>query len=103
MNQPAPDWHARAAALKLDGRAVIDGRRVAAVAGETFACISPLDGRTLGQVARGREADVDAAVSSARRAFADGRWARQAPAARKKTLLRFAEKILGARDELALL
>ena len=44
------DWHARSAALRFDGRAVIGGRRVAAVSGETFACISPLDGRTLTQI-----------------------------------------------------
>jgi gamma-glutamyl-gamma-aminobutyraldehyde dehydrogenase len=76
---------------------------VPALAGETFDCRSPIDGRTLTQVARCRAADVDAAVSSARRAFADGRWARQAPAARKKVLQRFAEKIQAAREELALL
>src|SRR6185369_6402361 len=33
----------------------------------------------------------------------DGRWARKAPAQRKKILLRFAEKIVDAKDELALL
>jgi gamma-glutamyl-gamma-aminobutyraldehyde dehydrogenase len=103
MNLPAPDWHARAAKLKLDGRAVIGGKRVDAVAGETFACVSPIDGSTIAQVARGQSADVNAAVASSRQAFDDGRWARQAPAARKKTLLRFAEKILAAKEELALL
>ncbi len=103
MNSPLPDWHARAAKARLDGRAFIDGQRVAAADGETFACVSPIDGRTLTQVARGRAADVDLAVASARKAFADGRWARQAPAARKQVLVRFAEKIHAARDELALL
>ena len=57
----------------------------------------------LGTVARARAADVDAAVRSARAAFDDARWAGQPPAARKKVLLRFAEKMLAARDELALL
>ncbi len=50
-----------------------------------------------------RRPDIDAAVASARAAFADARWAGKAPAARKKTLQRFAEKILAAKDELALL
>ena len=54
-------------------------------------------------MARGREADIDAAVASARAAFDDGRWAGKPPAARKKILQRFAEKILAAKDELALL
>ena len=97
------DWHARAAAAVFDGRAVIDGERRDAVAAETFVKASPIDGRQLGPVARCREADVDAAVRSARAAFSDGRWCGKAPAARKKILQRFADKILAAKDELALL
>jgi acyl-CoA reductase-like NAD-dependent aldehyde dehydrogenase len=97
------DWHARARDLRIDGRCVIDGERRAAQTGETFACLSPLDGRSIGDVARGREADVDAAVRSARTAFDDGRWADKAPAQRKRVLQKFADKILGAKEELALL
>jgi acyl-CoA reductase-like NAD-dependent aldehyde dehydrogenase len=97
------DWHRRAAALRLDGRAVIGGRRVDAASGETFPGLSPIDGRTLAAVARGQAADVDAAVRSGRQAFEDGRWAHRPPGERKKVLLRFAERILAARDELALL
>ncbi|EGI75976.1 aldehyde dehydrogenase [Hylemonella gracilis] len=103
MNKPAPDWHAAAKAVKTDGRALINGQRVAAVNGETFAKHSPIDGRLLAEIARGREADVDAAVKSARAAFEDSRWAGQAPAARKKVLRAFADKLLAAREELALL
>jgi acyl-CoA reductase-like NAD-dependent aldehyde dehydrogenase len=97
------DWHARARDLRIDGRCVIDGERRAAQSGETFACLSPLDGRSLGDVARGREADVDAAVRSAGAAFDDGRWADKAPAQRKRVLQKFADKILAAKEELALL
>ena len=100
---PVIDWHARAAQLQADGRCLIGGERVAALSGETFDKRSPVDNRMLGAVARGREADVDAAVKSARAAFEDRRWAGKAPAARKKVLQRFAEKILAAREELALL
>jgi len=96
-------WHNKAAALKPDGRAVIDGQRVAAADGETFDKHSPIDGRLLGPVVRGRSADIDAAVKSARAAFDDGRWAGKPPAVRKRLLQRFAEKILAAKDELALL
>jgi gamma-glutamyl-gamma-aminobutyraldehyde dehydrogenase len=99
----AVDWFARARGAPFDGRAFVDGARCAAAAGETFAKSSPIDGRALGAVARCREADVDAAVKSARAAFADSRWAGKPPAARKKVLQRFAEKILAAKDELALL
>jgi acyl-CoA reductase-like NAD-dependent aldehyde dehydrogenase len=97
------DWHARAAALKPDGRALIDGQRRPSLGGQTFANISPVDGRTLGEVARCAGADVDAAVASARAAFEDGRWAGKAPAVRKRLLQRFADKILAAKEELALL
>jgi len=97
------DWHARAAAQSFDGRALIGGKRVAAQDGETFDCISPIDGRTLTQVARGRAADIDTAVASARAAFESRRWAGMPPAARKKVLVRFGEKIIAAREELALL
>jgi len=103
MNATPLNWHERAAALKIDGRIVIDGERRAAAAGETFDCLSPIDGRSLGPVARGRTADIDAAVKSARAAFEDQRWAGKPPAVRKKILQRFADKILAAKDELALL
>ena len=99
----APTWHERAQALRIDGRAVIDGQRSDAASGATFECRSPIDGRLLGAVARGAQADVDAAVASARTAFDDNRWAGKPPAVRKKILLKFADKILAARDELALL
>jgi acyl-CoA reductase-like NAD-dependent aldehyde dehydrogenase len=103
MNKPAPDWHGAARSLRIDGRALIAGKRVGAADGATFTSVSPIDGRGLAEVCRGRAPDVDAAVRAARRAFDDGHWAHQPPAARKKVLQRFAESILAARDELALL
>jgi acyl-CoA reductase-like NAD-dependent aldehyde dehydrogenase len=99
----APDWHASAAALRLDGRCLIDGERQAALGGAVFAKHSPIDGRLIGEVARGAAVDIDAAVKSARAAFDDRRWAGKAPAVRKKILQRFAERILSSRDELALI
>jgi len=97
------DWQARASQLDIDGRALIAGRRVASASGQTFEKRSPIDGRLLGTVARGQAADIDLAVAAARRAFDDGRWARQPPAARKKVLQRFAEGLRAAQEELALL
>jgi gamma-glutamyl-gamma-aminobutyraldehyde dehydrogenase len=102
-SRDSPDWHARAAALVIDGRLFIEGERRPARAEESFDCRSPIDGRLLAPVARGRSADIDAAVASARAAFEDRRWAGRAPAERKKLLLRFAERMLAAREELALL
>nr|MDH4450476.1 aldehyde dehydrogenase family protein [Rhodoferax sp.] len=99
----SPDWHARAAALRPDGRLFINGVRCAALDGQTFTKVSPLNGLAMAEVARGQGADVDLAVQSARVAFADRRWAGQSPKARKKVLQRWAELVLAARDELALL
>jgi acyl-CoA reductase-like NAD-dependent aldehyde dehydrogenase len=103
MSGTPVDWHAAAAAIRPDGRMVVGGQRQPTATGESFAKVSPLHGREIAQVARGQAADVDTAVASARRAFDDGRWSRQPPVARKKVLQRFAEGILAARDELALL
>ena len=97
------NWAERATSLRLDGRSVIDGKRVDATDGQTFDKRSPIDNRLLGPVVRGQASDVDAAVKSARAAFEDRRWAGKSPAARKKILQRFAEKILAAKEELALL
>ena len=88
--------------LKLDGRAVINGERVAARNGQSFDCISPVDGRILAQVARSSEADVDAAVSAARAAFEDRRWSGLAPAQRKRIMIKFADLLLAHADELAM-
>lgn len=99
---PSP-WHRRALDIQPDGRALIDGQRVDAQAGEVFDSHSPIDGRLLAQVSRGRAADIDLAVAAARRSFDSGIWARQPPAVRKRVLQRFAELILQHKEELALL
>ena len=90
------------ASLKFDGRALINGQRVAAADGQTFDCISPVDGRLLTAVARCSQADVHAAVASARAAFEAGKWSRMAPAQRKRIMIKFADQILAHADELAL-
>jgi acyl-CoA reductase-like NAD-dependent aldehyde dehydrogenase len=103
MNTAIADWHVKAAAIALDGRAFIDGKRVAAKDDGLFDCVSPIDGRVLVKAARCQSADIDAAVATARAAFNDGRWSKQSPAARKRILQKWADKILAAREELALL
>jgi acyl-CoA reductase-like NAD-dependent aldehyde dehydrogenase len=87
----------------LDGRALINGERVAALDGQTFDCLSPVDGRLLTAVARGGQADIDAAVAAARVAFDSRRWSGMAPAQRKRVMIRFAEEIAAHGDELALM
>ncbi|MEO8307293.1 MAG: aldehyde dehydrogenase [Pseudomonadota bacterium] len=96
------DWHARARDFKPRRQVFIGGGWHDSIAGATFECISPIDGRVLTTIAAGDAADVDAAVRSARAAFDRGDWSRAAPRHRKKVLLRFAELIRAHGEELAL-
>ena len=97
------DWHQRAKALKIDGRAVINGKRVNATDGATFECFSPIDNRKLCDVASGKSADIDLAVMAARAAFNARTWAGKTPRERKQTMIKFADLIIKNREELALL
>lgn len=97
------DWQAVAAGLRLDGRAFINGRRVAAASGQCFDCISPVDGRKIADVARGAAADIDAAVIAARAAVDDGRWGAKSPRERKMIMVRFSELMLAHGDQLAVM
>ena len=92
------DWHARARALSINGQAFIDGKYVAAASGSTFDDVSPIDGRVIARVASTDTADVDRAVTAARRAFETGVWSAQPPRERKRVLQRFAELILAHRE-----
>lgn len=103
MTQSAQYWHDKAKQITIDGRAFINGKRVVALDGGTFECFSPIDNRKLADVASCREADVNAAVSAARAAFNDRRWAGLSPRERKQTMIRFADLVLVNKEELALL
>ncbi|MBS1175090.1 MAG: puuC [Burkholderiaceae bacterium] len=96
------NWKERAEHMNFNGQAFINGQRVDALSGATFECISPCDGRKLADVARCDKADVDVAVSVARAAFEDGRWAHLSPRKRKEILIRFADLIVQSKSELAL-
>jgi acyl-CoA reductase-like NAD-dependent aldehyde dehydrogenase len=97
------DWQTLSEQVTIPHQAFIDGARTDALSGETFDCISPIDGRLLARVASCAAADVDVAVAGARRAFESGVWSRRAPKARKRVLLRLAELIREHADELAVL
>ena len=98
-----PNWHERAAALKPETRAFINGQYVAAQSGATFDCISPVDGRNLGAIAACDAPDVELAVAGARKAFESGVWANRAPVQRKRVLQKFADLLEANKEELALL
>jgi 4-(gamma-glutamylamino)butanal dehydrogenase len=80
-----------AAAMALPQNAWIDGSYRPAISGKTFKSVNPATGAVLGTVAACDGADVDLAVQKAREAFADGRWSRLHPTARKDVLVRLAK------------
>lgn len=82
---------------------MIDGRACDAQAGERLDVLCPSDGEVFGSIPRGRAADVNLAVQSARKAFDQGSWQNQSAAERGKVLKRFAERVLECEDELAAL
>ena len=96
-------WERLSQTLKPEGRAFVGGRFVPALDGGVFDDVSPIDGKLITQVARGRAADIDAAVKAARTSFETGAWRRLEPKERKKVLRRFAELIRADVDRLALL
>src|SRR4051812_5119448 len=92
MSAPA-DLREESARIHYRNKAFIGGRYVDAASGETFECVSPVDGRTLTRVASCDKEDVDRAVRAARAAFDKGSWSELAPSERKKVLQRFARGI----------
>lgn len=96
-------WQQQAQSLTIEGRAFINGQYIDVHNKETFACISPIDGRTLVNVARCQETETNQAVECARAIFEQGVWSKAAPVKRKAILLKFANLIEQHSDELALL
>lgn len=97
------EWTAKAKALTFRNQAYIDGKFVDAISGATFDTINPATGEVLTQVAACDAADVDAAVTAARRAFESGAWSQMDPTARKGVLLKLADLIRENLEEFALL
>jgi aldehyde dehydrogenase (NAD+) len=80
----------------------IDGQWVAPLEGGFIPTHNPATGEVLAQLARGRAADVDRAVISARRAF-EGPWSRFTPAQRQQVIMRFVELLERHYEELTML
>ncbi|SCX32482.1 aldehyde dehydrogenase [Mycolicibacterium fluoranthenivorans] len=80
---------------------LIDGDWRAATDGATFSSINPYDGRAWARVPVATDADVDAAVTAARRAFDTGPWSQFTPLQRATLLRNFGDLIRSNADELA--
>ncbi len=80
----------------------IDGHWVDAESGKTFTTPNPATGETLAEVAEADKADVDKAVSAARRAF-EGKWGKLSARDRGRLLYKLSQLIESRTQELALL
>jgi len=89
--------------LSRDKQLFIDGEFVDAVSGKTFPVFNPATGEILAKVAEGDAADVDLAVSAARRAFESGPWRSMSPAERARLIYKLADKLEERLEDLALL
>jgi aldehyde dehydrogenase (NAD+) len=81
----------------------IGGRFRPASDGQTFSTIDPATEEVLAEVAFGTEADVDAAVRAARKAFDEGPWSRMDARDRGKLMYRLCDLMERDAEELALL
>ena len=71
---------------------LINNRWVEAASGRTFPTINPATGEEICQVAEADQADVDHAVSAARRAFEHGPWRKMSAAERGRCLNKLADQ-----------
>ncbi|MBX3038174.1 MAG: aldehyde dehydrogenase [Anaerolineales bacterium] len=69
----------------------IHGKEIPASTGETFPSVAPMTGEVIGHAARGTEADVETAVTSARKGFLH--WSSLPPAERERILLKCADQV----------
>jgi len=86
-----------------DRKMLIDGQWVDSASGKTFETSNPATGDTICQVAEGDAADVDRAVTAARRALDSKPWARMSAADRGRLLYKLADLIEAHTQELAAL
>jgi acyl-CoA reductase-like NAD-dependent aldehyde dehydrogenase len=80
----------------------VDGDWRPSEEGRTDQVLNPSTGEVVAEVQSGTEADVDRAVSVARRAFENG-WSETTPGERASMLLTLAERLESDGEELALL
>lgn len=83
--------------------AFINGAFRPAKSGATMACLTPIDGSTLGEISACDAADIDDAVAAARASFEAGHWRKLGPRQKRDVMLSFAQKIDDNAEELALL
>lgn len=102
MERTLEFWTDASNALRPAASSIIDGRRQASTSGSVVDVVNPATRRVLFELHSAGPEDVDAAVSSARRSFADKRWRGLGPARMKGVLLSIASGIEARAEELGL-
>lgn len=82
---------------------LIDGQACDSDSGEVQEVISPLNGQKLTTVPSGSKTDTERAITAARKAFDDRRWAGMPPMQRKKIMLKWADLMEAEKLELAVM
>ncbi len=103
QNLKHSDWSGWAGKVKAETGCFIHGEFLPAEADGMFETGNPATGEIIMEVARGRAADVDRAVASARSAFKSGVWSRMEPRDRMEILYRYADLIDNHAGEFAIL
>jgi aldehyde dehydrogenase (NAD+) len=85
------------------GKLFIDGKWVDSVSGKTFDTLNPATEEVITSIAEGDKADIDLAVTAARKAFEESSWKKIDARDRGRILFEIANLIEKNKDELALL
>ncbi len=89
--------------LSSPKKLLINGQWTDAADGQTFDVLNPATASVIGQVAHGKDADVQVAVQAARQAFDRGPWSQMTPSDRGKMIWKIGDLIEKHNDELAML
>ena len=81
--------------MTYESRMLIDGKLIEASGGATYDNINPATEAVIGPVADGSAADMESAITAARRAFDETTWSTD-PAFRKACLLQLKDALAGA-------
>ena len=97
------DWKSAASRVDFRIRNFVAGKYVESLGPAMLVKNSPRNGQRLYEVSRGTPEDAEVAITSAKRAHADGRWSQRSLQERKLILLRLADLLEAHKDEFGLL
>lgn len=87
------DWRRAAADMRLPMMPFVDGRHVESTGTDSYTCLNPATGRSLGDFPAGSSEDVARAVDAGNRSFHRGLWSAVSPKARQSVILELSDLI----------